>query len=83
MWRVATVVLVVALGAGCGRSPVAGGQGGTSRSGCAAGQTPLMPRTLAQEGFSGLAWNDGAVVTAGFDGIKAFPADGSAPTSHR
>jgi len=79
MWRVATVVLVVALGAGCGRSPVAGGQGGTSRSGCAAGQTPLLPRTLAQDSFTGLAWNDGAVVATSLGGVTSFPLDGSAP----
>lgn len=72
--------LAAALGAGCGRSPVAGGQGGgeTPLSGCVGGAAPLVARTLAQGLFSALAWNAGAVLATGDDGITSFPLDGSA-----
>jgi hypothetical protein len=79
--NVARAALLVSLAvAGCGRTPVVDGQGGTSRSGCAPGATALMPRTLAQDAFSGVAWNDGAVVATSISGITSFPADGSAST---
>jgi hypothetical protein len=83
--RAARVVAgAVALAAlGCGRTPAAGDPGGGTmgRSGCAPGATALEPRTLAQGLFSGLAWNDGAVVATGLDGLTSFPTDGSASTT--
>jgi hypothetical protein len=85
LWKVRGIgvaALALGLAAGCGRAPVAGGQGGdTSRSGCAAGVTALVPRTLSQGAFSGVAWNDRAVVVSGVGGVTSFPSDGSASTT--
>jgi hypothetical protein len=82
MWKAAAVVCGVALGAGCGRTPVLSGQGGdTSRSGCAPGVAPLVPRTLGTDAFSGVAWNDGAVVATSVSGLTSYPSDGSTPTT--
>jgi hypothetical protein len=51
-----------------------------NQTSCLPGMTAFAPRTLLQNGdlFTGLAWQDGALIAASTEGLRLFPSGGAA-----